>query len=242
MELHKISPSRLLLLESGQFIVRYITDYTNLGIPAVDPEFKELHDSLLAQSPIYNRAIAQVLAQKESGLISNLDKSRDQKSIAMRKQWSLYRTTDNPIKLEAYNSLKTTMNKYLGIETLNYEAETLALDNYIKQLRDPIHIPALNELNMIEHLNNLETAHIAFTTTFASRSNTQITTISYDTKKLRETIFFTYKELTDYIRIMANRKKTADYISILTAINYGRDYYNGIISRRNKDNEPPAQI
>jgi hypothetical protein len=63
MILYKFSPTKLSYLDSGQFIVRYLTDFANAGIdPNTDPDFSALHTALIEQSPIYNQALLRQFA------------------------------------------------------------------------------------------------------------------------------------------------------------------------------------
>ena len=61
MKLHSISVSQLLMLESGQFIKRLITDFDNSGLTAsTDAEFALQLNELKAQLPTYTDALMQI--------------------------------------------------------------------------------------------------------------------------------------------------------------------------------------
>ena len=121
--------------------------------------------------------------------------------------------------------------KLLDIETVNYEAESLGVDNLIVELRNGIHLPAVQLLMLERHINNLETANTNFKKKFDIRSTDTISTIVYDAKALRTTILDTYKELAEYVLVMAKRRNTQYYLDILTVVNNGRDYFANILAR-----------
>ena len=62
----------------------------------------------------------------------------------------------------------------------------------------------------------------------------------YDTKLLRKNILATYKDLAEYVFVMAKRKNVAFYTDTLTAINNGRKYFADILAKRAGNNDTPA--
>src|SRR5438045_1885014 len=104
MNLHPLPLSRLQVLETGQFIVRYITDFNGLDLnPAEDASFLALHNFLLTQSPIYNLALAQIRAKAESEQLQEQDDKRDKKITTLRRSLELHEHSDNSEELEAYS-------------------------------------------------------------------------------------------------------------------------------------------
>ena len=121
---------------------------------------------------------------------------------------------------------------YKNIETANFEAESLGLANLVAELRNATYLPAVQTLGLTTHVNNLETANNNFKTTFNTRSTTTINTAVYDTKLLRKNILATYKDLAEYVFVMAKRKNTAFFVDTFTVINNGRKYFADILARR----------
>jgi hypothetical protein len=233
MDLHKISLPRLHVLETGQFIVRYISNIEGLTVsPATDPIFNELHASILKQSPILNKSIAQIKAREESQQLINLDSIRDKSVTTLRSSWNLHKHSKIAAEKEAYAKIKVILNNYKGIEIENYEAETLGIYNLVNELRKPENLTYSETLGMVRFINELETDNTNFKDIFSKRSNNDIGTEVFDTKKLRIEIMTTYEKLTAYIVVMADRLKTPYYIDILTAINNGRKYYADILAKR----------
>ena len=244
MNLNPISVSQLTYLDSGQFIVRLLTDYAESGLnPATDPDFKALHDSLMAQSPIYNLALMQIRAKAETEELIVLDRTRDRKITTLKRANSVFEYTDEPAEKEAYSEINIVLRTYSDIGSSNYEAESLGVDNLIVALRNAAHLPFLQTLHLEGHVDALEIANTKFKDKFNERSTETIQTEVYDAKALRKAILETYRELAEYVFVMAKRKNTPYYIDTLAVVNSGRHYFATIIARQNGgsgDTPPPS--
>ena len=237
MKLYPLSFPRLQFLETGQFIIRFATDFQSLNLdPSADVDFKDLYDSLLAQSPVYDAALMQVRAKAESELLMTQDTIRDRKVRTLRRALNIFEYSDDLVEQTAYKTLKLVFITYKNIETANFEAESLGLDNLVAELRNARHADAVQTLGLNSHINNLETANATFKNTFNTRSTTTITTTVYNAKMLRKNMLETYKNIAEYILVMAKRRNTPFYIDTLTVINNGRKYFSDIIARRSATN------
>jgi hypothetical protein len=226
MKLYSFSPSSLTYLDSGEFIVRYLTDVANQNIDLnVDADFKAFHESLEVQSPIYNKALAQIKAKAESQELLLLDRTRDKKLSTLRTAFSVARNSDDGSVIAAYGKIKVVLNAYKGVEKINYPAESLALTNLIAELRTTTNAPLAAVLGLNPHIDNLESANDKFVAKFNTRSTDVISTETFDTKLLRKTILTTYKNLAEYAEVMAKVKNNAYYTTLLTTINYSRQYF-----------------
>lgn len=233
MKLHKLSLSQLHYVESGQFIIRFLTDFQNSNLVATeDAEFNTLYQSLLQQSPVYDRALMQIQSWAESKQLIVLDNARDKKMATVRTAVYTFRHTDNADEKRAYDLIQTLLKTYRGVERMNFEAESLAVDNFIAELRGSRFSGATAILGLENHLVNLENANTNFKTLFSNRSTTINTTEVFDTKALRKKILDTYKDLAEYVAVMAKRKSTPFYTELLTILNTGRSYFSDIIARR----------
>ena len=233
MKLHPINLSRLTYLDSGQFIVRFLTDYAASGLNASeDSVFQELYNNLSAQSPIFNLALQQIRAQAETEELTALDEIRDKKVIVLQRALSVFEHTDSTEQKTAYTTIKIVLKSYKDITKANYEAESLGLDNLVAELRNAAHLPALQLLGLESHVAVLETANTNFKDKFNLRSTATMSKEVYDTKMLRLEILNTYKELAEYVLVMAKRKKTDYYAATLVVLNNGRQYFDNIIARR----------
>ena len=233
MKLYPIATSQLQYLETGQFIIRFLTDFENLNLdPATDPEFKTLYDNLKIQSPIYDVALMQIRAKTETELLIAQDEIRDKKLATLRRAVGVYRYSDEPEEKSAYNLLKILLSVYKKIEDANFEAETLGLSNLDAELKNATYAPAVQTLGLVVHVTNLETANNNFKTTFNTRSTTTINTAVYNTKLLRKNILVTYRDLAEYVFVMAKRKKTDFFVNTFTVVNNGRKYFADILAKR----------
>lgn len=238
MKLYPISTMRLQLLESGQFIVRFLTDFDNSGLVATtDAEFKKQLDQLRAQSPIYNNALMQVKAKAESEELVGLDLHRDRRFSSLRRALSAYEFTDDATEKMAYLELNVIMRRFNDIEKANYEAESLGIDKVVEDFR-AAKDHAIDTLQLKRFVDKLEEANDAFKIMFSQRSSDTISTVTYDTKALRSAIFETYKDLAEYSLVIAKRNKSVPfYITLMDVLNTGREYYADILARRKGINE-----
>lgn len=225
-------------VESGQFIVRLLTDFGNSTLDASnDPEFNALFESLKLQSPTYSKALMQIKTRAESDELLRLDDVRDKKVATLRSAVNVFRYADEVEQKEAYALMLTIQSTYKNVEKMNFEAESLALDNYITELRGRQFEDAVETLGIKSHINTLETANTNFKRLFSTRSTGITNTEVFDTKALRKEILGTYKELAEYVFVMAKRRKTPFFIESLNILNTSRSYYNDIIARRKGNNK-----
>ncbi len=234
MKLYPLNLSRLHYVEIGQFIVRFLTDLKNAGIiTTTDAEFDALCQAIVTQSPVYNDALVQIKAKAESAMLAERDDIRDKKITTIRRAVSVYEFTDIETEKIAYKNLKIVLNNFDGLEKLNFEAETLGIVNFIKELRNATNAPFAQLLGLDKHITNLETANTNFSTIFDKRSTDAVSTVVYDTKLLRTNLVTSYKNLADYVFVMAKTKKNTDYYTnILAVLNNGRQYFADILARR----------
>lgn len=179
----------------------------------------------------------QIRAKAESQVLIAQDDNRDKKVSTLKKALNVFLHSDVPEEQAAFKLVKIVLNTYKDIESANFEAESLGLDNLVAELRSPAHAPAVATLGLAVHINNLEAANAAFKTTFNMRSTATISTVVYDTKLLRKNILATYRDLAEYVHVMAKRKNTPFYNDTLTALNNGRKYFADVIARRSGTTE-----
>jgi len=246
MKLYPFSISQLHYVETGQFIVRYLTDFTNSAIVSTtDAEFNTLHQAIITQSPVYNNALVQIKAKAESAMLLDRDDRRDKKIATIRRVVSVYEYSDIEAEQIAYKKLKIVLNSFAGLEQQNYEAESLGIANLVKELQSPTNAPYVQLFGLQKHIDNLVAANNDFTTLFDKRSTDTISTVVYDTKALRKQLIESYKNLADYVLVMAKTKKNTDYYTnILAVLNNGRQYFADLLAKREGNaaasNTPPA--
>ena len=241
MKLYPINIVRLQYAETGQFVNRFITDFINSGLnAALDPVFKVHFDNLSNQMPTFTLALDQLQAREETLEILNLDLHRDRKITTFRRAHSVSEFTDDLAEKVAYNSIKIVLNKYKNLEKDKYEVERLRTDRLLIELRNADHLPHLQLLQLENHANKLEASNNAFKTKFDQRSTEIITTLVYDTKALRTELIKTYRDLAEYVLVMAKSHNTPYYISLLDVANNGRQYFANSLARSSGGNTPPA--
>ncbi|MEC4050635.1 DUF6261 family protein [Flavobacterium sp. SUN046] len=233
MNLHPIAIGRLHHLEFGQLIIRFFADFASTGVdPLTDNDFNMLFLLLQQQSPEFDNALMQIRANQETAVLKVLDRGRDLKMITIRNAVKVFRYSNVPAEVEAYRVLTIVFKTYKGIERVNYEAESLGLDNLVADLQSPEFFPYVQSLDLTQHLINLSTANTAFKDMFNQRSVSVLDTTVYDTKLLRRNLTNTYRDLAQYILVMAKRKNTPYYLKTLAALNNGRKYFADLMARR----------
>lgn len=233
MELYPINVARLNVMEAAAFINRFIVDFEKSGLDANDDaELKLQLDDLILQLPPFNKAVKQIRARAETAELKKLDLIRDRKFSVVKRFTSAYEYSDDEEHLTAYRQIWIIIEKFNIIKNANYMAETLAIELFIKRVRDEKN-DAMNKLLLQPAIDNLEVANESFKTTFNERASKEISTQKYNTTELRVAIFDTYKSLAGYILIKAKIKKTPYYITSLKILNNGREYFSWILKRRN---------
>lgn len=234
MKKYPINLSALKYLETGQFIIRFISDFQSTGVNAsTDPDFNTLYLSLQEQSPVYDSALMQIRAKALSEVLFGQDRIRDKKFFTLRRAIFVYRYSDEEAKQIAYRILKIIIRSYNNIDKENYEAESLALDNLVAELRSAENLPHVQALNLEVFIDQLELANNNFKTTFNTRSADVLDDVVYDVKMLRKNLLNTYRELAEYVFVMAKRRDTPYYTKTLDALNNGRKYYADLLAKRN---------
>lgn len=233
IELHSIDPSRFRHWESGQFIVRFLTDFQNLGLDATqDLVFKAMFDDLIQQSPEYQKALRQIRTKDETSHIESLDDHRYRKVMTLRRAYKVFEYSDLAPEQEAYQALNPVFSKYKNVEIINFEAKSYSIDLMIKVLRKAQNLPAVQLLKLEVHINTLEASNETFKTMFNQRTSSIINTPVYDTAAMRKAIYETYKSLVEYTMVMAKRTSTPFYLETIEVLNYGRVYYADLIAKR----------
>lgn len=232
MNLYIFNPKNLNYDDSGEFIVRFLTDIKNQKIDlSVDLDLKELYNSLEVQSLILNKALAQIAAKAESKELLVLDQIRDRNISTVRSQFNVYKNSNKPAIKEAYNKVKVILKAYKGLESRNYPSETGGIISLIGEMTNSTNKPFSDLLLLGEHIADLKIANDNFVAKFDKRSSDVISTETYDTKKLRKIILETYAELVDYVVVIAKRRKNEYYDTLITTMNYSRKYFADILAR-----------
>jgi hypothetical protein len=244
MKLYPISTSRLHIDEAGQFIVRLLSDVQQLDINIQsDPIVAAYWAGLGGQSEIFMKALKQIYAQKETKELAELDNKRDKCLIAIRRQIEVFEYYEIGQEKEAYDAAKVIMNNWKGLETANYEAETIGIRNLLdtwEQYRGYV-----NLLNLEPHLNNLRNAADIFESKFSNRSIVAAAKEVYDAIAIKKEILQQYKDMAEYVLVTAKNENSNEmYSKLLDVINNVRHYFAHVLAVRkgvnDKNNKPLA--
>lgn len=113
MKKHAINVARLQMVESGQFIRRFLLDFQRSGLDAaLDVEFKSQLEDLEVQLPNYLDALMQIRAKEESNNLKKLNIVRNQKFSTVRRAIRVYEYSDDATEKEAYRRLANILNTF----------------------------------------------------------------------------------------------------------------------------------
>lgn len=244
----KISPLNLHKMynsEFGQLIVRFFEDFEKTSLSAsADPDFKKLYDALEDQLPAYNAALDQVRASEESKRIEELDNERDADLQALRDALKPYRNAKTAIETDAYNVLNLLLKEYKDVENESYESQTNSVNQLVERLLSADYSAHVATLGIVKFVNHVSDSNTAFNDLFAERSYKNSQKVVYDVKQLRKKLASDYRDMYEYVAVMANVKDLPFYQEVLAVINNGRNYFaNTVLSRRNndaKEENPPS--
>jgi len=225
--LQSLRVSALSNLEAGQLINRNLADLGTID-PALltDEPFNNYVLELTTYSDKYEKALAQIQKNEETLAISLADKDRDKSYSSCTRCLSLYAISDDAEEVESSRILKIIFQNFKNLPSLNYEAETLAIDKLIADLEKPEAAQHVTRLNMEPYVNRLRDKNENFKALFGSRIQTEALTESYDMKAIRKETFATYRDFCNYVLAMAKALDTPLFNQALDLVNAGRKYYS----------------
>jgi hypothetical protein len=246
-KLHKLRLTALHNLEAGQLVKSNITNLATAGINlSTDPIVQNYVTQMTADSTQMDLVLLQVRAQHETQELETLDIKRDTSVRVLRMQLNIYKNSDNPAEVTAYNVLKLPFNTYKDIEKLNYEAENNAIDNFITELAKPQYAAAIATLNLSGLITRMGNDNNSFKTLFSTRSITAAGTTNYDSKAIRKNMITNYEAFATYILSLTNATagmpNNSYYNSIFDIIDTIRKYYSDLLARRGGGGTVPLVV
>jgi hypothetical protein len=221
-------------VETAELISRHLTDFEKLDKGVItDPHVINYETLLKDDLSLLRKALMQIQRNAETDKIAEMDKARDKAVTTLRKALSLAEETDDTDLQEQCHAVGILFDKYKGTEVLNYEAESMNIDNWLADLQSPAYAKSVVSLGLTVYVDRLKTANDAFKSLFSNRQFTTSFVESYNTKMVREQLITNYREFTLYILSMSNATNGDQYLKILALLNNGRQYYADIIARRN---------
>ena len=233
LKLEPLKTANLTNMEVGQLTVRHLSDLDTID-PASknDAPFNAYTNDLGLQSGEYQKGLAQVQKNEETEKIVAADATRDKAGIAIGAALKLHAMSDVPEEVEASRSLSILFGTYKNLTTLNYEAETLAIDKLTGELNSPAYSEKINMLHMSKYVVRLSEANGAFKNLFSGRMVGNAMTESYDMKILRTALLNKYSDFANYVLAMAKATDNPLFANALTLLNTARKYYDDMLAKR----------
>jgi hypothetical protein len=242
LKLEALRLAGLTNMEAGQFIRRNLEDLATIDQALlIDVPFNAYVQGITQQKELYESALAQVRKNEETEKIDLADKDRDKATDAFGRVLKLYAISDDPDEVEASRGLGIVFKNFKDIASMNYEAETLAIDKLVKELESPAHAVKIDKLNMGRYVTRLKTTNEAFKTLFGNRMVSTASTESYDMKIVRADLMKKYTDFANYVLAMAKALESPLFLQSLSIMNTARKYYSDLLARRNGNNKDPEK-
>jgi len=233
LKLEPLKTANLTNMEVGQLTVRHLSDLDTID-PALktDAPFNAYTNDLVLQLGEYQKGLAQVQKNEETEKIVVADATRDKAVSAFNLALKLNATSDDPAEVEASRSLSILFGTYKNLTTLNYEAETLAIDKLVSELTSPTYSGKISLLQMDRYVTRLQNANEAFKPLFSGRMVGNAMTETYDMKILRTAMLNKYSDFANYVLAMAKATDNPLFANALTLLNTARKYYDDMVAKR----------
>lgn len=220
-------------MEAGQLITRHLSDLATIEPPLLtDAPFNAYTNALGSQLEVYVQGLAQIQKNEETEKIVLADAVRDKAVYAFGTAIKLHSFSDVPEEVEASRSLSILFANYKSLATLNYEAETLAIDKLTGELNSPAYSEKVTLLQMSKYVTRLNVANTAFKTLFSGRMVGDAMTETYDMKVLRKDMLNKYSDFAEYVLSMAKASDYPLFAMALNLLNTARKYYSDLLARR----------
>ena len=157
---------------------------------------------------------------------------RDADLQALRDSIKPYRASKREAEKTAYINLKLLFDTYKDAHKKHYEEETALISSLLEKLASDKYKSQIETLTISKFVENLEESHQAFEKLFASRSQDNLQTVSFDVKKLRKEVATPYQQLSDYVLILSQVKEDEFYKRFLSVLNNSRKHYADTLARR----------
>lgn len=146
----------------------------------------------------------------------------------------------NPAFVTLYKAVAIVVKKHKNLATLNYEAESNEIDNFVADFISPTYAPHIATLNMGAFVDSIATTNDDFKVLF-SKSSTDISYKEvFNINQIRKAAFVNYTNYTQYELSLSRVNTSNDYYkNILSIVNQIRKYYFDLLSKREGETTPP---
>ena len=240
-ELEPLSISDLTNLEVGQLLNRHLAEIGKLSPPQkaagdgaqfTDGPLNAYLGRLTSAQTAFKLALVKVQKNDETVKVELADKGRDKAVSAFNRAIKTSLLSENTKEVDAAQSLSTLLKSFKKLQHLNFEAESIAIDQMVVELRKENYQPKVELLNLGQFVTRMKAANDSFKTLYEGRTEGVVLTVSYNAKSLRKALMKEYKYFAGYVVSMARAHDTAEFNSILLWLNNTRKEYADLLARR----------
>jgi hypothetical protein len=207
-----------------------------------DAPFQAYVKTLTGYAEKYEKALAQVRANKETEKISQADNLRDKAVAAFAAALKLYAKSDDPAEAEASRGLRILLNNFGDLVRLNYEAETIGIDKLVGELTGPNYAAKVTQLSLERYVARIAKSNEAFKALFGGRMTATALTKTYNLKRLRLEMLGSYKDFCNYVLAMSMAVESPLFTTALSLLNTARKYYADLLARRTAVPQPVTPL
>ncbi|HAH24980.1 MAG TPA: hypothetical protein DCL77_14710 [Prolixibacteraceae bacterium] len=238
LELESLRLPYLTNVEVGQLMVRHFTDLNTIDpLLRIDVPYNAYITDMTAKMMNYQKGLLQAQKSAETELIALADAVRDKAVGAFGSALKLYTKSDDSDEVEACRCISILFGPFKKLNTLNYEAETLAIDKLVVDLQSPTYSGYVTTLQMERYVNRMNDANNEFRPLFGGRMVDSALTESFDMKVLRTELLRKYSDFVQYVLSMAKATNLPLFLTSLDMLNTARKYYNDQLAQPTKPKE-----
>jgi len=234
LKLEPLSASVLTNMEFGQLMNRHESDLATIASALLTvASYNNYRDQINAKSAIYQAGLTQVQKNEETERIALLDETRDKAVEAFSRALKLYEISDIPAEVEASRIIGIVFKQFKNLAKLNYEAESISIDQLVRDLDEGNYPQYLDTLNMGKYITRMNNANQDFKALFGDRMVVEASTETYNVKVIRKELQDLYNDFTDYVFAMAKTIDAPPLFGVaLDLLNTARKYYADMLARR----------
>lgn len=240
-ELEPLRISDLTNLEFGQLLNRHLAEIGKLSpsqnVPAEGTQFADgplnaYLGRLTSAQTDFKLALVQVQKNDETEKIELADKARDRAVSAFNMAIKTSLLSEYMKEVDAAKSLNTLLRSFKKLQYLNFEAESIAIDQLGDELKKENYQPKVELLNLGQYVARMKAANSSFKTLYEGRTESEVLTVHYNAKVLRKALIKEYKYFAGYVVSMARAHDTDEFNNILLWLNNTRKEYSDLLARR----------
>jgi len=231
-ELEPLRTSYLTHVEVGQLMNRLFADLGSIEPELrIDVPYNAYLTDLTALTTNFHKGLLQVQKNAETEKIVLSDRVRDKAVSALGAVLKLYALSNIPEEVEASRCLSLLFGPFKGLSSMNYEAETLAIDRLMADMTSPAYSDYTANLQLDSYISRISDANGNFKQLFTGRMVDTALAETYDMKLLRSELLKKYNDFVQYVLSMAKATNLPLFVTALDLLNNGRKYYNDLLAQ-----------